>query len=126
MELSQADSSFDCFVSTYVLDLLSEADIRRLMAEAHRILSPGGRVGLVSLTWGRIPLARLVSRLWRAVHRATPRLVGGCRPLRLMDYLPRTHWRAEYRNVVSSWGVSSEIIVAYRRETAKPRAGNLW
>ena len=36
------DQSVDRVVSTYVLDLLSEADIRLAISEAHRVLTPDG------------------------------------------------------------------------------------
>jgi ubiquinone/menaquinone biosynthesis C-methylase UbiE len=42
--------SFDRFVSTYVLDLLSIEDIQAVLQEAWRILTPGGLIGLTSLT----------------------------------------------------------------------------
>ena len=38
---SEPPSSFDRFVSNFVFDLLSEADIAAVVSEAHRILRPG-------------------------------------------------------------------------------------
>ncbi len=108
------DESFDRFVSAYALDLLSPENIRRILGEAHRILVPGGRICLVSLTRGTTALCRAVTRAWEFVYRRNPRLVGGCRPVELRDYLGPDLWRTEYRNIVSSFGISSEIIVASR------------
>ena len=45
-----SDHSTDRLISSYVLDLLSDGDIRALFAEAHRVLMPGGRLCLASLT----------------------------------------------------------------------------
>jgi ubiquinone/menaquinone biosynthesis C-methylase UbiE len=112
--IEAADGSFDRLLSTYVLDLLSEHDIALLLAEAHRVLAPDGRLGLVGLTWGRGWLSALVSRLWSGLHRLDARLVGGCRPIEAAGYLSPAQWRLEYRNLVSPWGVSSEIVVARR------------
>lgn len=114
LALGGADSSFDRFLSAYLLDLLSADDSALLLAEAHRVLAPGGRLGLVGLSWGRGRLGALVSRLWSAIHRLDARLVGGCRPIAALDYLAPSRWQIEYRNVVSPWGVSSEIVVARR------------
>lgn len=114
MELAVADSTFDCFLSTYTLDLLSADDIRRLLAEAHRILVTDGRLALVNLTWGPTPLTGLVSRVIHALHGSHPRLVGGCRPLEVRHYLPPSHWRPDYHNILSAWGLSSEIVLARR------------
>ena len=52
MQLDLAANAFDRYVSTYVLDLLSEEDIAALLAEAQRILAPGGLLGVASLTHG--------------------------------------------------------------------------
>jgi ubiquinone/menaquinone biosynthesis C-methylase UbiE len=43
--LPAGDGEYDRFVSTYVLDLLSAADTVDLLAEAHRVLRPGGTHG---------------------------------------------------------------------------------
>jgi ubiquinone/menaquinone biosynthesis C-methylase UbiE len=59
------DGTFDRFISTYVLDLLSDDDIRALLTEARRVLKPDGLLGLVSLTDCSSPLSRLVSTTWR-------------------------------------------------------------
>ena len=37
-----SDATFDRFISTYVLDLLSEENIDSLLSEAYRILRTGG------------------------------------------------------------------------------------
>ena len=81
------DGSFDRFVANFVLDLLSDADIRDLLDEAHRLLMPGGLLCLACLTHGPTFLAGLMSRALRAVHHINPKLVGGCRPVELRDYL---------------------------------------
>jgi len=47
------DGSCDRFVSNYVFDLLSEADIAAVVSEAHRMLRPGGLICLASLSPGR-------------------------------------------------------------------------
>ena len=71
----------DRVVSTYVLDLLSPADAAAFVAEARRVLRPGGLLALASLAPGRTPPARLVTRLWQALWSLNPALLGGCRPL---------------------------------------------
>jgi ubiquinone/menaquinone biosynthesis C-methylase UbiE len=57
------DQSVDRVVSTYVLDLLSEADIRLAISEAHRVLTPDGRLCLASLTPGVTITSRLIGTL---------------------------------------------------------------
>jgi len=108
------DASFDRFVSTYVLDLLSESDIAAALGEAHRMLKPGGRLGLVSLTHGETPLAQRIERIWLALNRRNPVSTGGCRPLALSDHVSPDAWALRHHQVVTRLGISSEVIVAER------------
>jgi hypothetical protein len=77
MQLQVASGTCDRFLSTYVLDLLSEEDMRSLIAEASRVLAARGLLALVSLTHGCTPLSLLVERTWRALYALHPRFVGG-------------------------------------------------
>jgi len=106
---------FDLIVSSYVLDLLPPDGIWDMLAEAARCLSAGGRLGLVSLTDGRQGFSWLTSRIWATVQHLRPNLVGGCRPVRLAEYLDPKIWRITHQRVVVQWTVPSEVIVAVRR-----------
>jgi ubiquinone/menaquinone biosynthesis C-methylase UbiE len=109
------DASVDRVIATYVLDLLSETDIDGFLREAHRALVLGGRLCLVSLTEGVTLLSRAVSAVWALTFRLRPKLVGGCRPIRLERYLDSGAWEAEYREVVVAFGVPSEVLIARPR-----------
>jgi hypothetical protein len=106
------DCSFDRFVATYVLDLLPEAQIRDALLEAHRVLVADGWLCVVGMTDGQGPVSRAVCAAWKQLHALSPRLVGGCRPLRVRDFLDAGAWRVEHAEVVSAWGVCSEVVVA--------------
>jgi ubiquinone/menaquinone biosynthesis C-methylase UbiE len=114
MTLAAADGTYDRFVSTYVLDLLSDRDVHDLVAEAHRILAPGGLICLTSLTPGRTAFARIVTWVWRRIFALNPKLVGGCRPIRLRDYLPATDWELCHHATACRLGMTSETLVAVR------------
>lgn len=105
------DRAVDRVVSCYVLDLLSPEDIRRFLDESRRVLVPGGRVCVASLTRGVGAASRLVSGLWTQVFRLAPALVGGCRPIALDDCVDARAWRVVHRRVVTPWGVPSEVLV---------------
>jgi len=107
--------SSDRFVSSYVLDLLSADDIAAVLREAHRILEPGGLLCLTSLCTGSGPVSRLTARIWSLVHRVGPKLVGGCRPLDLLDHLPPDAWKVRHHERVSPFAIPSEVVVAERR-----------
>lgn len=113
-----SDNSVDRVVSTYVLDLLSESDIREFLREAHRVLMPGGKMCLVSLTRGATFLSCLVTSLWTLIFHLKASLVGGCRPVSLAEYdLDPNDWQTEYRKVIISFGIPSEISIL---KPAKP------
>jgi len=118
LRLPLKDRSVDRVISTYVLDLLSETDIREFMEEAHRVLALGGMLCLVSLTFGETAISRLISGLWMALFDWRALWVGGCRPIRIESFIKHRDWSVRYRNVVSRFGVSSEVLVASPREDA--------
>jgi SAM-dependent methyltransferase len=114
LQFDEVSGSFGRFVSNDVLDLLSPADIAQLLAEAHRPRAADGRLCLVSLTRGSTVPSRLVTWAWTGLHALEPRLLGGCRPLELRDGLPHTHWQVDYAQVVTRFGIPSEVVVASR------------
>jgi ubiquinone/menaquinone biosynthesis C-methylase UbiE len=85
-EFSLPDHSVEGVVSTYVLDLLSEEDIRLTISEARRVLMPDGKLCLVSLTQGVIFVSRIVIALWSALFSLRPLLVESCRPILLNSF----------------------------------------
>jgi len=108
----EPDASCDRFVSSYVLDLLSEQEIVAVISEAHRMLRAGGLLCLTSLSTGRGAGSRAVARTWSFVHRLSPGLVGGCRPIELLEFLDTARWSIRHREVVAPFGLPSEVIVA--------------
>ena len=112
VELPLVDSCCDRFVSNYVLDLLPEPAIRAVVGEAARVLRPGGRLCLVGLTFGCTFASKGVIAVWRMVHRLSPVLTGGCRPVELDRFVGTEVWRILEETTVVSWGVPSQIMVA--------------
>ena len=115
LRLGEADGTFDRFVSTYLLDLLSGSDAALLLDEAHRLLGRDGLLCLVSLTSGQGLLSRVVSTLWRRIQQLAPARVGGCRPIELRPLLAADRWVVEYWRIVTMLGVPAEVVVARRR-----------
>lgn len=112
--LAYADGAFDRFVATYVFDLLPQPTVEHVLTEARRVLSANGKLCVASLTEGTTPISRLVSSVWKRLYAFDPRLVGGCRPLRLAASLEATAWKFEHTRVVCSWGICSDIVIASR------------
>jgi ubiquinone/menaquinone biosynthesis C-methylase UbiE len=117
--LPGTDGQFDRFVACYVLDLLDYAHSRTVLAEADRLLAPDGLLCLVSLTYGVTRTGKTVSGVWEAVSERWPVLLGGCRPIELATLLAPGRWQTQHREVLTRWGVPSELVVASpRRQVA--------
>ena len=116
-------TSCDRFVSTYVLDLLSNQDISRTLAQAWKVLRPDGLLCLTGLTYGTTLASRLTVAVWLAVHSLRPSLVGGCRPISLTDFLGPASWKVLFNTTVVSWGVPSEVLIARPRAHGQPGRG---
>lgn len=100
---------FDRIFSAYMLDLIPLAEIPLVLAEFRRVLRPGGRLALVSLTEGVDLPSRLFVAGWKLVYRFAPRRLGGCRPLQLANLLKAAGFAAE-RHVVVQRGFPSEVL----------------
>ena len=111
LPLVGADHSYDRFVAAYVFDLLDAEYAQGVLDEARRLLEPGGRLCVVSLTEGATPVGRVVSRAWKWVWSRSPKLVGGCRPVNLAAMLT-SEWEITHRRQISAWALTSEVVVA--------------
>lgn len=107
--------SVDRVVANYVLDLLSDADIRQFFSEAHRTLVPGGIVCLTGLTRGVSLPSRIVSSVWTAVFRLKPAIVGGCRPIYFDSYVDKQQWQVVRQKVLTPFGVPSKVLILMRK-----------
>ena len=107
-----ADNNCDRFISNYVLDLLPPEQISAVINEAYRILRNNGFLCVTSLTVGKGPVSRLIIAIWRTLHSANPSLVGGCRPIEVVQFIPEPQWEIKYNQTIVSWGIPSEILVA--------------
>jgi ubiquinone/menaquinone biosynthesis C-methylase UbiE len=119
-DLAQADGawlpfaidSFDRLMCTYVLDLVAIRELPRWLMEFRRVLKPGGRMVLVSLTEGVTPLSRGFVAVWKMAYRVSPIACGGCRPLQLAGLVRQAGFETVDRQVVLQFGVPSELLVA--------------
>jgi ubiquinone/menaquinone biosynthesis C-methylase UbiE len=107
-----ADGAADRFVANYVFDLLGPEETQAALAEARRVLAPGGLLCATGLAPGEHGLARFVSRAWTGVWARWPALVGGCHPIRLVDALGPSQWVVNHQRSVVAWGIASEVVIA--------------
>ncbi len=105
-----ASRQFDRLFSAYMLDLIPLAEIPLVLSEFRRVLRPGGRLVLVSLTEGADLLSWIFVAGWKLAYRLNPRRLGGCRPLQLVGLLEAAGFAVE-RHVVVQRGFPSEVLV---------------
>lgn len=113
LRLPDPDGAFDRFVATYVLDLLPDEDIDAVLAEAGRVLCPGGLLCVAALTHGERGVARWLSATWGRIASWRPAWVGGCRPIHVGSRLG-SGWQLEHHERLSVMAVTSEVLVARR------------
>ncbi len=113
-------SSADRFITAYCVDLMSEVDILGLLKAARNALTGTGLLCAVGLAGGQGPVERVISALWKGVHRVAPQLLGGCRPIHLCESLVESEWRIVHHDVVCAFGLCSEVLVAQPLTTATP------
>ncbi len=111
-EFASLGGPFDRIVSTYVFDLLSDADVAEALAAARCVTSDGGRLCLAGLSGGKGPISSLTSGLWTLAYKISPWFVGGCRPMDLTALLPREQWRVRHHEISVSSLIPSEVLVA--------------
>lgn len=85
-----------------------------LLAEAHRVLRPGGLLGLVSLTSGASLSAQVLTAAWQRLWAFRPWLLGGCRPVEITKSLSPAQWALRNESCVGKYVLTSQVVVAKR------------
>lgn len=106
------DDTFDVLINNYMLDLLPEKDHKLLLNEFRRVLKPGGRMILTTMTFGRTP----ASRIWDALSRNFPSLFTNCRPLNLETKVKENNFRIKKVEYISQNTFPSLVIYAVKRK----------
>ena len=105
-DLDFPDDSFDVLINNYMFDLLPQQDFRTVLEEFKRVLSPGGRLVMISMTKGE----RWYNGLWERIYRINPALLGGCRGVLLLPQLEACGFWQTRREYVSQLTFPSEIV----------------
>ncbi len=76
-----ADHAFTIVTAAYLLHVVDAASRRQIIAEARRVLRPGGRLVVVSPTWPRTRMARMLYAPLAALAGSAAGPRGAFRPL---------------------------------------------
>ncbi len=106
--LAQPDHAFDLVLNAYMFDLLPEEAFGPVLGEMRRVLRPGGRLLLTNMARGR----RWHERLYEAIYKLRPALMGGCRGVGLRPHLEAAGFRVMHEERLTQLGFPSEILVA--------------
>ena len=109
LHLPYADASFEAVFSSFMLDLIDTPDIPIVLNEMRRVLKPGGRAGLVSMS--KACEGNVVVKVYERFHRWLPKLID-CRPIYLQHAVEAAGLRCEVQHTRSMWGIPVEIVMA--------------
>ncbi len=109
LHLPCATAAFDAVFSSFMLDLIDTPDIPCVLGEMRRVLKPGGRLGLVSMS--KTCAGNVVVKVYERFHHWLPRLID-CRPVYLQCAVEAAGLRCEVHHTRSMWGIPVEIVVA--------------
>jgi demethylmenaquinone methyltransferase/2-methoxy-6-polyprenyl-1,4-benzoquinol methylase len=103
--------SLDGVFMSFTLELFDNPEILRVLHEIHRILKPGGRLAVVSMTKTDPP--GMAVRIYEWFHEHMPNYAD-CRPIFARQALEQNGFVILDISVSSMWGLPVEIVLGKR------------
>ncbi len=102
------DASLDGVFMSFTLELFDNPEIPGVLQECHRILKPGGRLAVVSMTKSNPP--GLAVRMYEWFHEHMPNYAD-CRPIFARQAMEQARFHIQDVSVSSMWGLPVEIVL---------------
>ncbi len=100
---------FNAVFISFTLELFDTPEIPLVLAECHRVLQPGGQLGLVCMLKTDPP--GTIERLYEWLHDKLPAYVD-CRPIVAHEVVQAAGFSVLTQRVKSMWGLLVELVVA--------------
>jgi demethylmenaquinone methyltransferase/2-methoxy-6-polyprenyl-1,4-benzoquinol methylase len=101
-------NSLDGVFMSFTLELFDNPEIPRVLQECLRILKPGGRLSVVSMTKTNPP--GIAVRMYEWFHKHMPNYAD-CRPIFARQALEQTRFEIQDVSISSMWGLPVEIVL---------------
>ena len=112
--LPWTNATFDAVYTSFTLELFPEVDIATVLAEAKRVLKPGGRIGVVSMAVVKVgDHPSVLERGYVWMHRHFPHLVD-CRPIDAVEELFAAGFTITKREDREIWTMPVQVVVGQR------------
>lgn len=102
------DASLDGVFMSFTLELFDNPEIPRVLQECHRILKPGGKLAVVSMSKTDPPGAAV--RMYEWFHEHMPNYAD-CRPIFARQAIDQAGFHIQDVSVSSMWGLPVEIVL---------------
>jgi len=109
--LPYVDNAFDAVFMSYTLELFDTPEIPIVLQEVKRVLKPGGRLGVVSMSKENGE-SRMV-RLYQWAHGKWPKYLD-CRPIYVEQFVREGGYKIVCKDRTRLFGLPGEIVVGVR------------
>nr|WP_255453743.1 class I SAM-dependent methyltransferase [Thermococcus sp. LS1] len=111
-KLPYEDNKFDAVFMSFTLELFDTPEIPKVLNEIKRVLKPGGRLGVVSMSkeGGNVLL-----RLYEWLHEKFPQYID-CRPIYVEQSIREAGFEIKHKERVWLFGLPGEIVIGIKRD----------